>query len=217
MAILELVGNANGELPKRVRVILSIPDIIAIGSKIIDRLSAKQGKLIMEYTSKHLPPIVIIKGNEVSFPTIRFWEFKLDDEVFIGVSGDDQPMSTNGMFEMAYAITKVLLETKPREVIVLGTIISEKAKEGGIYTVAPGKEGPGGEILGLNGMIPAMMYEMEKIPYKVITVALKNPAFVGINENEVCGSLIRELERVTGHKIDSCESEDNEFAKAIYS
>ncbi|MEM2636903.1 MAG: hypothetical protein QXL15_00980 [Candidatus Korarchaeota archaeon] len=201
MGILEKVGSSEEEFPHGVRILLSIPDVLSVGSKIIDEIGKKQGHLIAEYTSKHLPPIVMIQNNEVRFPTIRFWKVRIENEEFLAVSGDDQPMSTQGMFEIGYAISKKLLDIKPKEIIVIGTIITEGEKEGSINVIENGKRGPSGEILGLNGMIPAILYEMSALKYKIITVSLKNPAIVTVEEEEIMNKFLHEIEKIIGGRI----------------
>ena len=169
------------KLPKNLNnpiCIQSLPDISNVGTEAVKKLTeGLKAKKIMELGFNDLPPIIIINDGIAHLPKIHihFWKDPQNKRDIFFVSGDDQPMTSRGIYTISHHIAKFMSKNGVKLIVTLGAYIVEpsaiKNNSNKIYVATTHKENEHlkkllnlpnakpmteGEILGANGIVPTL-------------------------------------------------------------
>lgn len=157
--------------------IQGLPDISNVGTEavkqLVERLNAKK---IMELGFSDLPPIIIISDGIPHLPVIQihFWKDPEKKQDIFFVSGDDQPLTSRGIYTISQYLAEFMSKNGVKLIVTLGAYIVENPNRNEptkIYVATTHKETEHhekflnlphakpmteGEILGANGMVPAL-------------------------------------------------------------
>lgn len=170
---LKMVYKADVALRKPIAII-SLPDVLDSGSKLLEEIGREHGTKIYEFISYDLPPVAFVKEGKIRLPSIRVWLIREKKRDYLLIVGDDQAMTANGIFHLSDKIAEFLVSIGVEEIIALGTALESENNKIGTISIAGDSEQKAfptlkeGEILGANGLIPLLVSGMKKIATTVI-------------------------------------------------
>jgi proteasome assembly chaperone (PAC2) family protein len=157
--------------------IQGLPDISNVGTEAVKQLVERLGaKKVMELGFNDLPPIIIINDGIPHLPAIQihFWKDPENKQDIFFVSGDDQPLSSRGIYAISEYLAELMSKNGVKLIVTLGAYIVESASRNDpvkIYVATTNKETEHlekllslphanpmteGEILGANGIVPTL-------------------------------------------------------------
>lgn len=170
-----------GNLPKKLNnpiCVQGLPDISNVGTEAVKQVASKlKAKKVMELGFDDLPPIIIISDGIPKLPTIQiqFWKDPKNEQDIFFVTGDDQPMTSRGIYGISEYLAKLMSEKSVKLIVTLGAYVVEspadRRNSTKIYVATTHKENTHlqkllslpnaktmteGEILGANGIVPTI-------------------------------------------------------------
>ncbi|MHA1645681.1 MAG: PAC2 family protein [Candidatus Freyarchaeota archaeon] len=180
------------KLPKKLNnpvCIQGLPDISSVGTEAVKQIAeGLNAQKVMELGSSDLPPIIIINDGIPHLPAIEisFWKDPRNRQDVFLITGDDQPMTSRGIYTISNYIAKLMSEQGVKLIVTLGAYIVESPPRNGstkIYVATTHKEAEPlknllnlpnakpmaeGEILGANGIVPALAKQKYNIDGAII-------------------------------------------------
>lgn len=180
------------KLPKKLNnpvCIQGLPDISSVGTEAVKQIAeGLNAQKVMELGFSDLPPIIIINDGIPHLPAIEisFWKDPRNRQDVFLITGDDQPMTSRGIYTISNYIAKLMSEQGVKLIVTLGAYIVESPPRNGstkIYVATTHKEAEPlknllnlpnakpmaeGEILGANGIVPALAKQKYNIDGAII-------------------------------------------------
>jgi len=180
------------KLPKKLNnpvCIQGLPDISSVGTEAVKQIAeGLNAQKVIELGFSDLPPIIIINDGIPHLPAIEisFWKDPRNRQDVFLITGDDQPMTSRGIYTISNYIAKLMSEQGVKLIVTLGAYIVESPPRNGstkIYVATTHKEAEPlknllnlpnakpmaeGEILGANGIVPALAKQKYNIDGAII-------------------------------------------------
>jgi proteasome assembly chaperone (PAC2) family protein len=197
--------------------IQGLPDISNVGTEavkqLVERLNAKK---IVELGFNDLPPIIIINDGIPHLPVIQihFWKDPEKKQDIFFVSGDDQPLTSRGIYTISQYLAEFMSKNGVKLIVTLGAYIVENPSRNEptkIYVATTHKETEHhekflslphakpmteGEILGANGMVPALAKQNYNIDGAIIlSETSAQLASTGTNDPNATKALVETLKK----------------------
>ncbi|WXG42324.1 MAG: PAC2 family protein [Candidatus Freyarchaeum deiterrae] len=209
-----------GKVPKKVNhpiCIQGLPDISNVGTEAVKQLVERlEAKKVMELGFNDLPPIIIINDGIPHLPVIQihFWKDPQNKQDIFFVSGDDQPLSSRGIYTISQYLAELMSKNDVQLIVTLGAYLVETSSRNDpvkIYVAATHKENEHlekllslphakpmteGEILGANGMVPTLAKQKFNIDGAIIlSETSAQIASTGTNDPNATTALVETMKK----------------------
>ncbi|MHA1210594.1 MAG: PAC2 family protein [Candidatus Freyarchaeota archaeon] len=163
------------KLPKKLNnpvCIQGLPDISSVGTEAVKQIAeGLNAQKVIELGFSDLPPIIIINDGIPHLPAIEisFWKDPRNRQDVFLITGDDQPMTSRGIYIVT--LGAYIVESPPRNgstKIYVATTHKEAEPLKNLLNLPNAKPMAEGEILGANGIVPALAKQKYNIDGAII-------------------------------------------------
>ncbi|MEM3587866.1 MAG: PAC2 family protein [Candidatus Jordarchaeaceae archaeon] len=217
--------------------IQGLPDISNVGTEAVKQLVEElKAKKIMDLGFNDLPPIIIINDGIPHLPVIRihFWKDPQEKRDIFFISGDDQPLTSRGIYTISQYLADFIAKNGVKLIVTLGAYIVENTKRDEptkIYVATTHKETEHlekllslpyakpmieGEILGANGMVPALAKQNYNIEGAIIlSETSAQLASTGNSDPNAAKTLVETIKRYFNLPLNGSKSQPKTKEKKL--
>ncbi|MGB9748894.1 MAG: PAC2 family protein [Candidatus Woesearchaeota archaeon] len=212
-----------------------LPGIGNVGKIAVDfMIEQLKPKKIYEFSSHYMPPYVYVKENNlVDMPKIELSYKKINNNSFLFLSGDFQPMEEAPSFEFAETVINLFQRLKGSRIITLGGIgLSNIPKEPKVYCTGNDEKflnefikdtnlnsklfGLVGPIMGAAGLFLGVAKKKNIPAVALLAETFGHPMYIGIKgSREIVKALNKKLD--FGINLSKFDKQIEDFEKQILS
>lgn len=179
-------------------VIEGLPGIGNVGKIAIDFIiESIKAKKFLEITSSSFPHSVFINENNlVELPSINMYHKRIQQQDFVFIAGDVQPLDERSCHEFCNLVLDRLAKHQVKEIITLGGIgLPKIPRQSKVYVTANSREmltsyrtremernifGVVGPIIGVSGLLVGLAKKRDIPAAAILAQTFSHPAYMGV-------------------------------------